>query len=176
MSAILTQVQGFVKDILEEDFNKVISRSEMTNILNKMDSTSKEKLISKLNALLVETVTIDNKVIDMNDLKLIVKDGNVMVPLRSVAEALGFKVTWDQTSYKASLDNGAKKIVIELGYNNYKIENKNNQVLVEKQLGTTPSLIDNATYVPSQVFNLILDNTNSVTVDNGILNIIQNKK
>lgn len=83
----------------------------------------------------------------------------VMVPLRAVAEPLGFTVTWDNGS--VLVDNGTIHTKVTIGVDQYVITtSKENLVGMSApfSLGAAPYVVDGVTYVPLGLFNALLGN------------------
>lgn len=88
----------------------------------------------------------------------------VMVPLRTVAEALGFTVT---------LDSGAMHMELTIGEDCYQAVTS-----IEDAVGTTgplslgvaPFVVNGVTYVPLQAFDILLGN-NAVALENGKITV-----
>ena len=83
----------------------------------------------------------------------------VMVPLRAVAEPLGFTVTWDNGS--VLVDNGTIHTKVTIGVDQYVITtSKENLVGMSApfSLGAAPYVLDGVTYVPLGLFNALLGN------------------
>ncbi len=96
----------------------------------------------------------------------------IMVPVRAIAEELGFKVSWNKDSI--SIDNGARHVNIIIGVDSYILTPS-----IEGIIGTsapfsfgTPSVVTNGvTYVPLGLFDALLDNKKDTIELKG--NIIQ---
>ncbi|KEO83265.1 stalk domain-containing protein [Tumebacillus flagellatus] len=84
---------------------------------------------------------------------LVAADGSesLFVPLRSAAEAMGFTVTWNPGAGSVELSRQAVWTQLTLGRDSY-FKNK----MAPQQLGATPVLIDDKTYVPLAFFETIL--------------------
>lgn len=74
-------------------------------------------------------------------------NGIIMVPLRTVAESLGFKTTWDNKLQRIMLNTD---ISMNIG------EDKYSCMEGISQLGTAPALIDSTTYVPLSFFKQVV--------------------
>lgn len=91
--------------------------------------------------------------------------GTLMVPLRPIAEALGFEVNWNDQLQSIMLD---KDISLKLGEDNY-INAKNAPI----QLGASPELVEGTTYVPLIFFRKVAQMNNAyvfeaqIVIDNG---------
>jgi hypothetical protein len=70
--------------------------------------------------------------------------GNVMVPLRTIAEALDFIVHWDSATQTVMLNN---IISLTLGKDYYTYAR-----MAPIELGSAPVLVDGRTYVPLRFF------------------------
>ena len=70
--------------------------------------------------------------------------GEIMVPLRGIAEALGYEVKWEAETQRIFL---GVQISLEIGKDAY-----NYMRVAPIQLGTAPELVDGKTYVPLQFF------------------------
>jgi hypothetical protein len=73
-----------------------------------------------------------------------------MLPLRDVAEAMGIKVTWNETDRSAELTKDRLWTTVKLDEDRY-VLNK-----MYKPLGTAPELTDSKTYVPASFVSEIL--------------------
>jgi len=114
---------------------------------------------SKLN----EKICINGNVMSLGKLNWQVQNGHVMVPLRVVAEALGFKVTWDGSIQGAHLDDGTVKTTVILGQDAYyKASSKAIGLTQNFEFGTKSVLVGNSMYVPVELFNLLYSNNSAV--------------
>lgn len=83
----------------------------------------------------------------------------VMVPLRAVAEPLGFTVTWDNGS--VLVDNGVIHTRVTIGTDRYAITTSRPDLVgmsAPFSLGAAPYVLDGVTYVPLGLFNALLGN------------------
>ncbi|CAN7756932.1 copper amine oxidase N-terminal domain-containing protein [Paenibacillus sp. LjRoot153] len=76
-----------------------------------------------------------------------------MLPLRAVAESLGFTLTWNPATYAVDLTKGNLFTTVKIGEDRYSI----NKMLT--QLGTAPQLVNSMMYVPASFFGTILHGT-----------------
>lgn len=98
----------------------------------------------------------------------------VVVPLRSVAEALGFTVTWNNGTIL--VDNGTVHTRITLGVDRYQITTSKEDMVgmsAPFSLGTPPYSVDGVSYVPLGLFNVLLGNKDGVITLDGNKIIIQ---
>ncbi|MEN1988293.1 CotH kinase family protein [Paenibacillus hubeiensis] len=61
------------------------------------------------------SVTLDGKTVSFPNQAPILKNGRVMVPVNSILEALGAKVTWDKTAKTVTAELGEQTLVIKIG-------------------------------------------------------------
>lgn len=76
--------------------------------------------------------------------------GETMLPLRAVAEAMGFQLVWRAEDYSAELSKGSLFTMLKTGENSYTY----NKML--KTLEAAPELADSKLYVPVSFFGEIL--------------------
>lgn len=82
-------------------------------------------------------------------------NGCTMVPVRAVAEALGFKVTWNSTDRSVNINNGEMQSDLRIGENRYIVYTAvENMVGMSApfELGSAPILKNGTTYVPVDLF------------------------
>ena len=99
---------------------------------------------------LVNVVSGDKNVSDVY-----AKDNTTMVPLREVAEAAGFTVTWDAENRAVILNDGVYSL--KIGENSY-VKGK----MMPLTLSAAPEIVNDLTYVPAEFFAEV---TESATVD-----------
>ncbi len=101
-------------------------------------------------------ININDQDIDLGELKIHEQNNQKMIPLRLVAETLGFEVTWDSSIRGAKLDDGSVKTTVVIGKDSYyKASSKAIGLTQSIELGAKPELIDNTMYVPAELFNLL---------------------
>ena len=85
------------------------------------------------------------------------ESGVIMIPVRQTAEALGFTVAWNEASQAVGLDNGVVKTALTLGSDSfYKASSALIGMSAPMALGAAPQLIQDLTYVPASLFDLLL--------------------
>ncbi len=89
------------------------------------------------------TVKVNNKAVSFPDQKPIVQNERTLVPIRFVAEALGYDVEWNKTDNSAVIDGG--KIILYIGTNKAKINGKS------VTLDVASTVVHNRTMVPLRV-------------------------
>ncbi|WCF11709.1 copper amine oxidase N-terminal domain-containing protein (plasmid) [Paenibacillus thiaminolyticus] len=86
------------------------------------------------------------------------KEGILMLPLRVVAESLGFDVTWGAVGHQTvELSRGAQYIQFKIGENNYFYGK-----MAPIELLTAPELIDGSTFVPIDFISILLKSKKSI--------------
>jgi len=94
------------------------------------------------------------------------KDNTIMVPLRQIAETLGYEVKWNGENYSVEIMKGAHWFLVKIGEDDY------NFAKMKTQLGIAPELVDSTTYVPVEFLELMGLNVD-IAYD-GVLNINNN--
>lgn len=84
------------------------------------------------------------------------EQGVVMAPLRAIAEALGYEVTWDAASKSVRV---GKAISLQVGEDQYIYAR-----MAPIELGTAPTMVDGLTYVPLSFFTDVM-RTGEVTIE-----------
>ncbi|OXM13409.1 copper amine oxidase N-terminal domain-containing protein [Paenibacillus herberti] len=93
------------------------------------------------------------------------KKGTVMVPLRAIVEALNQKLTWEAATKSTRIGISTS---LQIG-KDYYVYNK----MAPIKLGTSPALVEGATYVPLSFFTDVLRMNNAyafegqIVIDNG---------
>ncbi len=139
---------------------------------NPAPATQEPSLDNLINIVLdtdVNTIIVNGKTMNGTP---IVRNEVVLVPVREIAETLGFKVTWEEDTQNVVLDNGIVRSTALIGFDGYykNIINVSQKIPI-KSLGAAPELIEKKAYVPALLFNLLLNNPNAVTTENHILTI-----
>lgn len=91
------------------------------------------------------------------------EEGIIMVPLRQVAEALGYEVTWNGETQTVELTKGAHWTIVKIGEDNY------NFARMIVKLGAAPELKDSKTYVPVNFLEEVLQKTVEVTKEGTLI-------
>lgn len=89
---------------------------------------------------------------------LYVKNDNMMIPLRAVAEKLGYKVTWDNELKAAKIDNGTYGMTFHIGkdtYARYSTVEGSMGFTTPETLGTAPELVNSVTMIPAKALELL---------------------
>jgi hypothetical protein len=98
----------------------------------------------------------------------VMADGTLMLPVRPIAERLGFTVSWDQTARAVGMISGASAIRFKIGGTGC----KSNIGTPEYIFQAAPFIIDSRTYVPISFFKEILGcgvtDTDEISITTGI--------
>ena len=94
-------------------------------------------------------------------------NGVVMMPLRSVAEALGYTVTWVAESRSVELIRGAHFITMSIDQDAYAFSRR-----APQSLGAAPTLVGDSTFVPMSFVNEIIGGWYATNED-GTYKIVQ---
>lgn len=121
------------------------------------------------------SVVIENNTLDLGGETVYELNKHMMVPLRTVAEKLGFKVKWDGECQGISLDNGEVNTIVYIGQDNYYMASSTAiGMSAPTALGVAPALKNGTTYVPADMFNILYcedvvsvkDNVITIKTDN----------
>ena len=112
-------------------------------------------LISALNS--GYTVSIDGTTLNLGANTPYSTEKNIMIPLRTVAEALGFKVTWDGANQGVNIDNGEVNTTIVIGDDHYYlVSSQAIGMSAPTPLGDAPVIKNDSTFVPVAMFDILL--------------------
>lgn len=93
----------------------------------------------------------------------------VIVPLRQVAQALGFQVTWNNDG-TITVDNGIMHTTITIGNDAYQFVTSDENLCgatAPLRLGVAPYVAGGAVYVPLEMFNALLGSNDAITLGEG---------
>jgi len=121
------------------------------------------------------TVTINGKAMSASGVPAVyTENGNTMVPLRRVAETLGYKVSWDAKNQCAVIEDNDVRLPVTIGTDSYASVSKNAiGMTAPKSYGAKAALMnDGYTFVPAKAFELMYV---SVTDKDGAVTITSEK-
>ena len=109
----------------------------------------------------VPQITVDGTAVDLEKTGLsqymFEENGKVMVPLRAVAEAMGFQVEWNAQEKSVSVADDEWEVQLTIGIDSYvgvtKIEGACGMT-APQSYGAAPVILESATYVPADMFEL----------------------
>ena len=144
-----------------ETWSQIMPNEEKSEVLSKAmnnNAIDMGEVYTELGKILVEQVEVDGKDVDLKGLPVSHSNGKLMLPLRPVAEAMGFKVTWDKDTYSATLDNGTIKSTVEVGFDSYYYSSVNAiGMSAPFSVGAAPQWIDGRVYVAADYFSMFTD-------------------
>ena len=118
------------------------------------------------------SVTADGSAIDLGANKIYKSGDKLMLPVRTIAEKLGFTVGWDAEHQGIKLDNGEVNTIIYIGDDNYYMASS---IAIGMSAptppGAAPELKDSVTYVPAELFNVLFCNPDAVKIDGSSITI-----
>lgn len=118
------------------------------------------------------TVTADGKNVDLGANAVYQTGDNLMIPVRAVAESLGFTVEWNAERGGITLDNGTVNTTVYLNEDTYYMaSSKAIGMSAPTSLGAAPELKNSVTFVPAKMFNILYCDENAVTVDGNAIKI-----
>lgn len=102
------------------------------------------------------SVVMDGKTLPLPSDSVFERNSHVMIPVRTVAEALGFKVEWDAENRGVRLDNGEVNTTISIGDDLYYMASSTAiGMSAPISLGVAPVLKNGVTYAPVEIFNIL---------------------
>lgn len=125
------------------------------------------------------SVMIDNATLDLGENKIYVsKSGAVMIPVRAIAEKLGYTVKWDNANQGVNIDNGTINSTFYIGRNLYStVSSIAIGMSAPASLENAPELINSTTYIPAKFFELLYcdvkleNNTVAISTENSGNNV-----
>lgn len=181
-------VEYFDRELLSADNELKLNVSDETSIidvdgkaLTKEDIYERDLLVfynimmpslpaqtnpSKIIVLALREEAMDKEEIVLSKELFKLEDGTVMIPLRQVAEALGFKVTWNAQTKSVEVLKGVNWSSLTIGRNNYNFA----RMLI--RLEAPPILVEAKTYVPVSFVEQVLQ-ARVINVEDGSIKIIE---
>lgn len=89
--------------------------------------------------------------------------GQLMIPLRQVAEEMDYEVLWNNIEQSIELKNNLNTVKLQIGKSNVSLNDK------EIILSTTPKLKNHKTFVPAEIFSKVLNSIVGWDSGQGIL-------
>lgn len=111
----------------------------------------------------INKVAICGKNIELGRNGILIYKGKIMVPLKTTAESLGFKVEADKDNKTISLDNGEIKTNVYVGEDSYYYSSsKAIGLTMMHELGVEPIVDNNTIYVPINFYNFLFNDQKTV--------------
>lgn len=111
----------------------------------------------------INKVAIRGKNIELGKNGVLIYKGKIMVPIKTTAESLGFKLESDKDNKIISLDNGEIKTNVYVGKDSYYYSSSNAIGLtMMHELGVEPIIDNNIIYVPINIYNFLFNDQKTV--------------
>ncbi len=153
-----------------KEYSKLVAALDGVDDLFKIVNVEQElenKVETEVEISTFNKLIINSREIALENPMYKTEKGVMMIPLRQVSEALGYKVTWNDKERSVELSSGAQWTSLKLGEDNYSFA----KMLVK--LGTAPEMRDECTYVPLDFASTILKAEVNILED-GVVTIVQN--
>lgn len=141
-----------------EIWSKVASKEQINEIIDNARNSGvieEEKLNHVIEQINAQEIVVNGKTLDLQDKSIQYYHGKVMLPVREVGEALGFKVKWNKKQYEATLTNDVITSTIQVGYDNYYYSSVQAIGMSKPtSLGAAPMLVNGSLYAPYEYFLL----------------------
>lgn len=118
-------------------------------------------------------IRIRNTKLDLGKEKILKEKEHIILPLRLVAEKLGFELTWNSEEKTVLLDNGSVNSIVTLGKDAY-FKGSPKAVDPTKKaigLGIEPLLVEGTLYVPIEYFSLLCNDPDIVKIEGSKIQI-----
>ena len=131
--------------------------------------TSPDKIIVlPIKEELEEETPVEVKEVILNKQLVFINDkGVTMIPLRYVAEELGYEVKWNGETKSVEITKGPQWSLVTIGEDNY------NFAKMRIKMGTAPIIINGSTFVPLNFAEEVLMSTIEI-MENGFIKITNN--
>jgi len=117
-------------------------------------------------------IEINGAKLDLGSLKIYKMNNTIIVPLRKTAEALGFKVIWNDQDKSTELDNDVVKTNLVISEDSYYMcSSKAIGMSAPTSLGVAPIIIGDTMYVPVKLYNILYCNENTVVMKDNTITI-----
>ena len=159
------------EDILDKDliifYNIVLESYPAQTTPEKIILIDKEEFAREnVEIKILDKMIIEEKEIILGKFLYKNEEGIMMIPLRQVAETLGYEVIWNNEARSVELIKGPQWSLVKIGEDQYNFA----RMLVK--LHTAPEIKDSTTYVPYDFLNEVL-RVNVEITENGIIEILK---
>lgn len=127
------------------------------------------KMISVKDNLYLKIDNVIDVVLNKNEYKTQEDFGLKLVPIRLVAEELGYQVTWNDETRSVITEKDEFLTTITIGKNSYDNGMKSRSLNSTRELESPPKFIDGVVYVPISFFGSILEETYYITSNGKII-------
>lgn len=109
-----------------------------------------------------QQITVNGEKVDLDKTNLsqyiYSKNGNIMVPLRAVAEKMGYVVEWNEEKQTVTVGNDIWEIILYIGDDSYVGVTKIKDAVgmtAPQSYGVAPEIVEDCTFVPAKMFELM---------------------
>lgn len=121
---------------------------EKVVVLSDMDSEESDEDVEEITVM--DKIVVNGEEMELEHEMYKTDEGDYMIALRPIGEALGYEVTWNNEDRSAELTKGAQWTKITIGEDNY------NFAKMIVKLGKAPEIKDSKTYVPVEFLEEVL--------------------
>lgn len=114
-------------------------------------------------------LVVDGKGLNPQENKVYIKNDAIMIPLRIISEALGYKIQWNDEARTVELSNGPHWIIVKPGEDYYSFGK-----MAPVTLGTPAEISEDRTYVPLNFLTDILK-VEAAMDETGVISITSEK-
>jgi hypothetical protein len=115
-------------------------------------------------------IVVDNKVLHPSTNPIISEEGNTLVPMRSIFEALGAEVSWDADTVTATVKTKSRTLTLKLG-DKYAVDQRSTKYKINEEV----KIIDGSIMLPLRDGVLLLGASTWFNVDGDAIIIAVNK-
>lgn len=120
----------------------------------------------------IDETFVNGRKVQLSSFSIFQDEENTMIPLRLIAEALGFAVDWHGDDQTIDLDDGAVKTTLEIGEDAYyKASSQAIGLTNTFSFGSAPIIRQDRTYVPTQLFDLLYSKPDVIRIENSTMYI-----
>ncbi len=121
----------------------------------------------------VYSLTINGSAFDLGEREILSVGGHYMLPLRAVAEALGFTVTWDNDSRTVHVSNGRMESTLSIGQDTLVSSSvKAIGMTAPAKMENPNCLVGDYFYVQAEAFNTLIASNGAVTITGNNIAIV----
>lgn len=112
------------------------------------------------------TLEINGQKIDLGKYPMTLQNGNVMVPVRTVGEAVGFSVVWNPKIHVIHMKRGPILSNVIMGQDGYfRAKGAILGIIRLHDFGAKPQILNGTIYVPVALFNLLFEDNQAVQLN-----------
>lgn len=113
-----------------------------------------------IDAPVIKKITVNGETVNLYDnnisQNIFEQNGNIMIPLRAVAEKMGFNVGWNSEKQSVTIGDDSWEVILCIGSDSYIGTSKVSiGTTAPQNYGAAPQIIQGTTYVPAKMFELL---------------------